>query len=99
MLLMDRLALPVLLSEMVWGPLVVPTFWAVGKFRVRDEGVARGAVPVPVKVTGGGLVAALSVMVNVAIRLDPGAVGAKVTFIVQLLPAATGFTQMPSVTE
>lgn len=99
MLLMVRLAFPVLLREMVWAPLVVPTPWAVGKFRVRDEGVATGPVPVPVRVTVWGLVVALSVRDNVAVREEPGALGANVTVIVQLFPAASELPQVLLVTE
>jgi hypothetical protein len=48
-----------------------------------------GAVPVPLKPTTWGLPLALSLSVRLPERL-PVAVGVKVTFITQLLPAATG---------
>ena len=51
------------------------------------------AVPVPVKFTVCGLPVALSVMVRLAVRL-PVAVGAKVTLIAQLAPAATELPQV-----
>ena len=52
-----------------------------------------GAPPVPVRVTDCGLPVALSLMATVAVRV-PGAVGAKVTLIVQLPPAATELPQL-----
>ena len=58
------------------------------KVRLVAETVTAGAVPVPVRETICGLPGASSVMV-IAPVLVPRAVGAKVTLIVQLAPAAT----------
>ena len=92
MLVMLKLVLPVLFRVTVCATLVVLTFWLL---KVRLVGVtpANGALPVPVRFTVCGLLVALSVMVTEAER-DPGTVGAKVTLIVQLLPAATGLPQV-----
>ena len=52
-----------------------------------------GAVPVPVRLAVCGLLVALSVTVNAALRV-PVAVGVNVTLIVQLEPAATPVPQL-----
>jgi hypothetical protein len=95
MLLMDRAAFPVLFSVTVWAVLVVLRFWLL---KVRLVGVtpAVGALAVPVRLTLCVLPAALlllSVMVNAAVRV-PGAVGVKVTLMVQLLLAASELPQL-----
>src|SRR6266699_802376 len=65
----------------------MPTFW------FPNDGTGEGerlgsTVPVPDTPEVWGLLLALSVTVNVALR-DPVAVGVKVTLIVQFAPAAT----------
>jgi hypothetical protein len=90
MLLMVRVALPLLVRVTAWAVLVAPTAW-LENARVPVDRVTAGAgelVPVPDKPTVCGLLAALSVMVSDALRL-PVAVGVKVTLIVQFAPAAT----------
>jgi hypothetical protein len=83
-----KMASPVLLSVMVSGGLVVPTFCGP-KVRLAGERLTTGtATPVPAKLTVCGLPLALSVMVSVALRA-PDAVGVNVTWIVQPDPAAT----------
>jgi hypothetical protein len=87
MLVMLRVALPVLLRVTVRAPLLVPTGCA-GKVKETGETLATGAVPVPVRLTDwvvAGL--SLSVMVNEPL-LEPLAVGVKVTLRVQLALAA-----------
>lgn len=85
MLLMVRVAFPVLLSVAVWAVLVVPTLVEL-KLRLAGETLAEGALPVPVTLTACGLVVALSVIVREAVRV-PQDVGANVTLIVQVPPA------------
>ena len=50
MLLMVKVAFPVLFSVTVWAALVVPTFWLL-KVRLVVETLAVGALPVPVRFT------------------------------------------------
>jgi len=85
--LMVKDAFPVLFSVTVWATLVVPRFWVL-KVRLVVVTLAVGALPVPVTFTVCGLLVALSVMANEAVRV-PGAVGANVTLIVHAPPAAT----------
>jgi hypothetical protein len=87
MLLMDRAALPVLLSVKVWAVLVVPRFWPL-KVRLVVVTPAIGPLPMPVRFTACGLPPALSAMLTEAVRL-PMPAGVNVTFIVQLPFAAT----------
>src|SRR3989442_6895189 len=71
---------------MVWGALVVFTFWFPNDGLGEGERVG-GAVPVPDTPEIWGLLLALSVTANVALR-DPVAVGVNVTLIVQFALAA-----------
>ena len=87
MLLMVRGALPVFDSVTVLGALVVFTFCLL-KVRLVGDRLAVDPTPVPDTPAVWGLLLALSVTVNVALR-DPAAVGVKVTLIVQFPPAAT----------
>jgi hypothetical protein len=87
MLMMLKLAFPVLLRVTVWAALVVPRDW-LPKARLVAARLTAGPVPVPVRLTVCGLPVALSVMLTEAVRL-PEAVGVNVTLIVQLPPAAT----------
>src|SRR5262245_30025911 len=85
--LIVKVALPVLLRDTVWGGLVMPTVWLL-KSRLEGERVAESPeIPFPLSVTVCGLLAAVSVNVMVPV-LAPAAVGVKVTFTVQLVPAA-----------
>ena len=88
--LKDTYVLPTLVTVTVWGGLELPTE-TVPKFRL--EGESRMAVPTPVRETVWGLLAALSVMVTVPVRVL-GAVGVKVTPMTQLLPALTVVPQV-----
>jgi hypothetical protein len=92
MLVMLKLAFPVLFTVTDCAPLVEATFWLL-KVRLGGVTPAKGAVPVPARITVCGLPVALSVMVTEAER-DPKAVGVKATLIVQLPPAATGLPQV-----
>lgn len=92
MLLMVKLALPVLVMVTAWAELVVPTFWLV-KVRVPLEKLTPPLFPEPCKATDCGLPAALSVIVRAVVR-GPAALGLKVTLIVQLKFA---FTTPPQV--
>src|SRR5439155_13158254 len=87
MLLMVRGALPVFDSVTVLGALVVFTF-CLPKLRLVGDRLAVGPTPVPDTPAVCGLLLALSVTVNVALR-DPVAVGVKVTLIVQLAREGT----------
>jgi hypothetical protein len=90
MLVMVRVALPLLVRVTAWAVLVVPTAW-LENARLPVDRVTAGAgelVPVPDKPTACGLPLALSVTLSEALRL-PVAEGVKVTLIVQLAPAAT----------
>src|SRR5260370_25224633 len=80
MLLMLRLAPPVLVKVMVWGALVVPTCVAGNVRLVGDSETAAGMTPVPLRVTECGLPLALSKRVTPP--LAGGAVcGVKVTLL------------------
>jgi hypothetical protein len=86
--LIVSVAVPVLVTVTVFGRPEVPTYCA-GKAMLDGVTEADGATPAPVSATVcglGGLVA-LSVILNVPVRV-PVAVGEKVTFMVQLAPAA-----------
>ena len=87
MLVMLKLALPVLLRVTVWAALVVPRDW-LPKVRLVAVRLTAGPLPVPVRLAVCGLPLALSVILTEAVRL-PGAVGVKLTLIVQLPPAGT----------
>lgn len=71
-----RVALPVFVKVKGWVVLA-PRVWAV-KLTLVVETVARGALPVPVRLKVCGLPPALSEMLTMAVRL-PVACGAKVT--------------------
>ena len=86
MLLTVSGALPVFDSVTVLGALVVFTFCLL-KVRLVGDRVAVGAAPVPDTPAVWGLLLALSVTANVALRV-PVAVGAKVTLMVQVALAA-----------
>ena len=86
-LLMLRAALPVFVSVTGCTPLVVPRVW-LSKIRLVTVRLTAGPLPVPVRFKLCGLRAALSVIVNTALRV-PGAEGVNVTLIAQLAPAAT----------
>ena len=75
---------PVFFNVTVLAALVVPTCCVV-KARLVGLKLATGATPVPVRLAVWGLPAALSVMVNVPVRV-PVVVGVKVTLIVQFPP-------------
>ena len=93
--LMFRVVLPVLLKVTACTPLVVPRVWLL-KIRLVAVRLTAGAAPVPVRITLcvlPGTLLLLSVMVKVAVR-EPGAVGLKVTLMVQLLFAATEAPQV-----
>ena len=79
--------LPVFVIVNIWAAPVLPTATLL-KLRLVAENATAGTAPVPVSLTASGLSDALSVIVTDAIRV-PGAVGAKVTPIMQLVPAAT----------
>src|SRR5712692_8903875 len=82
-------ALPLLVNVTTLATLVVPTGWlpnsrlVLDRLRAGPEGV-----PVPIKLITCGLPPASSVMVMAPARV-PRAVGARLTLIVQLAPAAT----------
>jgi hypothetical protein len=88
---MLRIAAPALRKVTVCGALEVPRAW-VGKIMLVADRLTIGAggMPVPVSATVCGLdgLVELSVIFSVPVRV-PVAVGEKVTFMVQLAPAAT----------
>ena len=65
----------------------------VEKLKLDGENETAGARPVPLRVTDCGLFAALSVTVRVPLTL-PAELGAKVTLMVQLAPAAKEVPQL-----
>ena len=91
-LLMLKAAFPVLLRVAACTALVVPRVWLL-KIKLVAVRLTVGPLPVPVRFTVWGLPVALSVMVTVAVRV-PGAVGVKVTLIVQFAPGTTVFAQL-----
>lgn len=102
MLLMDSALVPGLVIVMVWGELLVFTFW-FPKVRVVGENPTEAAVPVPLRLTACGLPAvALSAILMEAVRV-PEAEGVKVTEIVQellplpLIPSVLGLNGQPLV--
>lgn len=87
MLLMARLEAPVLLKVTVWAALVVPIVWPE-KVKLDGERATFAGV-VPLSATDCGLLAALSVIVNVPVTLAL-LCGVKAMVIVQLAPPASG---------
>jgi len=88
-------AFPVLFRVMVCEVLVVPKVWLL-KVKLPGLRPTMGPLPVPVRLTDCTLPATpllLSVIFKVAARL-PGAVGVKVTLMVQLLPPARELPQV-----
>ena len=88
----DNAWFPVLFKVTVWAALVEPRFWPL-KVKLVVATPARGALPVPVRLTACGLLGALSVIVTEAVRV-PGAVGAKVTLTVHVPPGPTELLQV-----
>src|ERR1035437_10222364 len=85
---------PVFTSVSIWMALVVPRVWlAKGSAAGLSEIAAGTASPIPVRLSNCGELAALSEKLMVPVRA-PGAVGLKVTEMVQLAPAATGEPQV-----
>src|SRR5437899_2511995 len=87
MLVMLRVAVPLLVRVAVCAGLVVLRRWSP-KARLVGAKVTAGAMPVPASDTDCGLPGASSVMVTVAVRA-PVAAGLKLMLIVQLAPGAT----------
>src|SRR3989475_471939 len=87
MLVMLRVAVPLLVRVTVCAGLVVLRRWSP-KARLVGAKVTAGAMPIPASDTDCGLLAASSVMVTVAVRA-PVAAGVKLMLIVQLAPGAT----------
>ena len=75
------------MSVTLWGALVEPVYRLLKVSEV-GESAARGPSPVPERLTVWGLPEALSETCRLPVRV-PGAVGAKVTPIVQVDPGAT----------
>lgn len=84
---MRRLALPVLVMVSVMAELGVETSW-FPKLREGEEKEIAAAVPVPLRVTDWGLLAALSLKFSEALRV-PIAEGVKVTLTVQVALGST----------
>src|SRR5260370_40165884 len=84
MLLMLRLAPPVLVKVMVWGALVVPTCVAGNVRVVGDSETAAGMTPVPLRVTECGLPLALSKRGTPPLAV-PAVCGGKVEGIVHVV--------------
>ena len=92
---MLKAALPVLFKVIACAALVVPTVWLL-KVKLVGLRLTVGPLPVPLRATDCTLPVTsllLSVIFKVAVRL-PGAVGVKVTVIVQLLPPAKELAQV-----
>jgi len=90
---MDNAALPMLNNVTPLAGLVVPTAVPV-KTRLELLKVTEGAVPTPLSETVCGLPVALSTTEMLAWRV-PGAMGVKVTLIVQLVPGASELPHEP----
>jgi len=89
MLLMARVAVPVFDSVTVCAALVVPTVWLAKVSEVGERlAVVVGAAPVPVRPTVCGLPEALSVTLELPVRV-PDAVGVNVTLMLQFPPDAS----------
>lgn len=88
-----KIAGPVLLRVKLSGELLVVVGW-LAKGKVVGDRLASGAVPVPFKVTVCGLFVAVSVKVNVAVRLPP-VVGLNATLTVQVLGDGAAGTVFP----
>jgi hypothetical protein len=86
MLVMVRVALPILVRVTVLKVLTIPTVW-FPKLMLVGESFTTGATPTPVSGTDCGLSGALSVIVTAPVRV-PSAVGVKITVIVQFELAA-----------
>lgn len=80
-------AFPALLNVIAWAALLFPVNWPE-KFKLEGENASAGPMPVPVTGTFSGVLRALFVNTTVPVRLS-GAVGVKVTSIVQFAPTAT----------
>src|SRR3989475_117990 len=87
MLVMLRVAVPLLVRVTVCSGLVVLRRWSP-KPRLVGAMVTAGAMPIPASDTDCGLPGASSVMVTVAVRA-PVAAGVKLMLIAQLAPGAT----------
>jgi hypothetical protein len=85
-LVMPKRVLPLFVKLTVCAGLLVPTSW-LPKVRVEGERPIPGAVPVPVRLSVWGLLAALSVNVTEAVRA-PAALGANETVSVHCAEAA-----------
>src|SRR2546428_36708 len=88
MLVMLRVAVPLLVRVTVCAGLVVLRRWSP-KARLVGAKVTAGAMPIPASDTDCGLPGASSVMVTVAVRA-PVAAGWKPVLIGQLAPASAG---------
>src|SRR5438093_712554 len=94
MLLMARAAVPVFDSVTVCAALVVPKVWLAKVSEVGERlAVVVGAAPVPVRPTVCGLPEALSVTLELPVRV-PDAVGVTVTLMLQLPAAARNPPQL-----
>ncbi len=92
MLEMVKLASPLLVKVMVCDALVVFTIW-FANVREVGEKLATGAMPVPLKLTLGCAPVVLLFKISEPER-EPRALGVKVTFTVQLAPAARDVPQL-----
>ena len=86
MLLIVSGALPVFESVTACGVLGVPTCW-LGKFTLVGDTLATGARPVPLRLSVAGPPLMLPLTSSVAVRVN-GAVGVKITLMVQLAVTA-----------
>ena len=91
-LVIVKLAFPVLVRVTDCPTLVVPRFWPA-KVRVPAERLTVGPLPVPVRVTVCGLLGRLSAMLTEAAR-GPVAVGENFTIIAQLAFCASELPQL-----
>jgi len=89
---MLKFAVPLLVRVTACAGLVVLTVW-LANVKVEAERLTVEAVPVPERLTVWGLLLALLVRINDAVRL-PVPEGVKVTLIVQFAPAATDPPQL-----
>jgi hypothetical protein len=84
---------PVLVNVTVCAALVLPTAWLLKVSEVGLRDTTGETMPVPLKVTVAGLLAASELMTTLPLRA-PSTVGEKLTLMLQLAPTASVLLQV-----